>query len=107
MGLPPATPTAVPALFCTSKDTPCMPDLPIRYTKECVKLKTRAVLDGKELPADKKRMCKTMKDDLADCGKCPQLANHAQSQYAAFTGGCMSQLNAYHAASHPSAGIAA
>jgi hypothetical protein len=93
-----------PAEICTKKDTPCMPDLPINHQK-CLGHKTKKVLDRSyKIPDEVSQSCKLMKLSMEDCKKCPQLQDKFQSQYTAFTGGCMDQLNAYWQATHPQAG---
>jgi len=92
--------------YCSEKDTPCMPDLPIR-NQQCYKHKTKEVVHNVKVPDEKKRECETIKADLEHCKDCPQLAPLGQSEYATFVGGCMDQLNAYHQAVHPGAGDAA
>eukprot|EP00929_Paragymnodinium_shiwhaense_P034894 TRINITY_DN18937_c0_g1_i1.p2 TRINITY_DN18937_c0_g1~~TRINITY_DN18937_c0_g1_i1.p2 ORF type:complete len:274 (-),score=78.73 TRINITY_DN18937_c0_g1_i1:124-945(-) len=89
--------------YCKDKDTPCMPDLPIRQ-QQCMKHKTKQVVHKVEIPEDKKLECKTIEGDMEHCKDCPQLQPLGQSQYATFIGGCMDQLNAYHQATHPDAG---
>jgi len=107
MGLP-KTGGPAPAEICTKKDSPCMPDLAINHQK-CLGHSTKKVLDkGYKIPDEISQGCKMIKLNLEDCKKCPQLAaDNAVSQYAAFTGGCMDQLNAYHQATHPEAGSSA
>lgn len=96
-----------PDAICTKKDSPCMPDLEINHQK-CLGHKTKKVLDkGYKIPDDISQGCKMIKMNLPDCKKCPQLQELGQSKYAAFTGGCMDQLNAYHQATHPKAGSSA
>jgi hypothetical protein len=93
-----------PAEICTKKDSPCMPDLPINHQK-CLGHKTKSVLDRSyKIPDEVSQSCKLMKLSMEDCKKCPQLQDKFQSQYTAFTGGCMDQLNAYWQATHPQAG---
>jgi len=107
MGLPKAGAKA-PAEICTKKDSPCMPDLEINHQK-CLGHSTKRVLDkGYKIPDEISQGCKMIKMNLEDCKKCPQLAAaNSQSAYAAFTGGCMDQLNAYWQATHPEAGKSA
>jgi len=96
-----------PAEICTQKDSPCMPDLEINHQK-CIGHKTKKTLDkGYKVPDEIAQGCKMIKMNLGDCKKCPQLQGGGQSQYAAFTGGCMDQLNAYWQATHPKAGKSA
>jgi len=96
-----------PAAICTQKDSPCMPDLEINHQK-CLGHRTKKVLDkGYKIPDGISQGCKFIKMNLKDCKKCPQLKQNGQSEYAAFTGGCMDQLNAYWQATHPGAGKSA
>jgi len=105
MGIPKTGPK--PDAICTKKDSPCMPDLEINHQK-CLGHKTKKVLDkGYKIPDEIAQGCKMIKMNLPDCKKCPQLQDNSQSQYAAFTGGCMDQLNAYWQATHPTAGTSA
>lgn len=105
MGIP--KPGPAPAEICTKKDSPCMPDLAINHQK-CLGHKTKKTLDkGYKIPDEVSQGCKMIKFHLEDCKKCPQLQEGGVSQYAAFTGGCMDQLNAYHQATHPQAGSSA
>jgi hypothetical protein len=98
---------ASPPAICTEKDTPCVPDLAIKHQK-CLGHKTKATLDDTyTIPKAIEDACALIKSDLDDCKTCPQLDEDSQSEYAAFTGGCMDQLNAYHQATHPNAGDAA
>jgi len=106
MGLPKQGGKA-PAEICTKKDSPCMPDLPIKAQK-CMGHKTKKVLDKSyDIPAEVEQGCKFIKMNMEDCKKCPQVQGGSLSEYAAFTGGCMDQLNAYWQATHPKAGEAA
>jgi len=96
-----------PAAICTRKDSPCMPDLEINHQK-CLGHKTKKTLDKQyKIPDQVSQGCKLLKMNLEDCKGCPQLAFNGQSEYAAFTGGCMDQLNAYWQATHPEAGKSA
>lgn len=103
MGAPKETgSTAVVPAVCTQKDTPCMPDLELRHQK-CSKHKTREVVHGVKADDAVKVQCKVTASDFDLCKDCPQLQDGYQSEYHAFTGGCMAQLNAYWQATHPSA----
>jgi len=96
MGAPKAAKKA--AAICTEKKTPCMPDLPIRHQK-CAKHRTQAVIHpGKGEGVSQE--CKLLESNMEDCKDCPALNGDGGSQYAAFTGGCMDQLNAYWTASN-------
>lgn len=88
--------------ICDMKDTPCMPDLAIRSQK-CLLHKTKEVL-GKKMEEEKKDECKMINSNYEDCKDCPQLQGDYGSQYHAFVGGCIDQLNSYWQATHPSAG---
>jgi len=106
MGLPKKGGKA-PAAICTKKDTPCMPDLEVNHQR-CLGHKTKKALDkGYKMPGTLAQDCKMLKLNLEDCKNCPQLAAGGQSAYAAFTGGCMDQLNSYWQATHPNAGKSA
>jgi len=98
---------APPPGICMGNSTPCLPDLAIRHQK-CISQRTAAVLGKSKASvasvASVASSCKALSDDLALCRECPQLADGYQSQYTAFVGGCMDQLNAYWQATHPSAG---
>mmetsp|Transcript_29953 Transcript_29953/g.95588 ORF Transcript_29953/g.95588 Transcript_29953/m.95588 type:complete len:264 (-) Transcript_29953:36-827(-) len=94
MGMPEETPAKSPA-HCNGEHTACLPDLPLRYQK-CL---SKASQPSKE--------CNMLKTDVEDCQDCPQLNPTYLSQYQSFVGGCMSQLHAYHQATHPDAGSAA
>jgi len=92
---------------CTKEDTPCMPDLSVRHQR-CLSHKTKAVLNkDHQVPDATKVQCEMLKNDLELCKDCPQLQDNYVSEYAAFTGGCMDQLNAYWQATHPGAGSSA
>jgi hypothetical protein len=105
MGIPKTSGTpAVPAV-CTQKNTPCMPDLELRHQK-CSKHKTREVVHGVKADDDVILQCKVTASDFDLCKDCPQLQDGYQSEYHAFTGGCVAQLNAYWQATHPKAGNA-
>lgn len=89
--------------ICTKRDSPCMPDLEVRAQK-CIIHKSKKVIDGDhKVPLE----CGMTKMHYEECKNCPQLTQNYQTQYASFTGGCMDQLNAYHAAVHPGAGDSA
>lgn len=96
------------AAICTKKDSPCMVDLEINHQK-CLGHKTKKTLDkAYQVPDQVEQDCKMLKMNLEDCKNCPQLKESgAQSAYAAYTGGCMDQLNAYWQATHPKAGASA
>jgi len=105
MGLPKDEPAA-PA-HCREKSSPCLPDLPIEHQK-CIAHKTKKVLDRSHVvPEETQRRCDMIKIDMETCKDCPQSKDGFVSQYHAFVGGCMDQLNAYHQATHPQAGSAA
>lgn len=95
-----------PPSHCTLKDTPCTPDLPVR-SQQCWRHKTREVLYDAKVPGDIEKECKMIKSDMETCKDCPSLSSTGASEYLAFSGGCMDQLNAYFAASHPDAKEAA
>jgi hypothetical protein len=106
MGLPKGKAPAPPA-HCVEKDSPCMPDLPVQYQK-CMVHKTKKALNRDHKVAEEdERRCNMIKMDMEHCKDCPQAKGGFQSQYTAFVGGCMDQLNAYHQATHPQAKIAA
>jgi len=103
MGMPKAAPK--PPALCTKIDTPCVPGLEINYQK-CMHHKTMKAVDSEhKIPKHIESACKLMKANVKDCkaSKCPAM-NDAGGQFAAYTGGCMDQLNAYWQATHPSAG---
>mmetsp|Transcript_79356 Transcript_79356/g.202080 ORF Transcript_79356/g.202080 Transcript_79356/m.202080 type:complete len:251 (-) Transcript_79356:123-875(-) len=86
-----APPAPAPPAQCTGNATSCVPDLPIQYQSCMVK--------------NHPSKCKNLRAAVEDCKDCPALKNeNAVSQYAAFVGGCMAQLNAYWQATHSSAG---
>lgn len=106
MGLSKSDGTTSPEI-CTRKDSPCMPDLPVKKQK-CLGHKTKATLDHEyEIPAQVSQDCKMITMHLEECKSCPQMQDNYRSQYTAFTGGCMDQLNAYWQATHPKAGSSA
>lgn len=94
---------AVPERCTVAGDATCNPHLPVQY-QECVSHKASVTLGDKEAEPDH---CKQIRDDMDTCKGCPQLDGQFMGQFAAFTGGCMDQLHAYHAATHPSAKEAA
>lgn len=94
MGIPDKNKAPLPA-HCEAMNTTCMPDLPIRYQK-CMAKSSK--------PSQE---CKLLKTDFEECKGCPQVEGKFLSQYHAFVGGCMAQLNAYWQATHPHAGVAA
>merc|ERR1719162_2501657 len=80
--------------------SPCFPDLPIQHQK-CLTHQTAKILDSNaNIPDDVARSCKKIASSYEDCKECPQLQGDYQTQYVAFTGGCMDQLNAYWTASN-------
>jgi len=98
MGLPKGAPKG--GAICTKKDSPCVPDLPIRHQK-CLTHRTAKVLDHSyEVADDVAQTCKLLSEYMGDCKDCPQLSGEYASHYVAFTGGCMDQLNAYWAATN-------
>lgn len=107
MGLPKAGNAKAPPAHCVGKDSPCIvKDLDVQYQK-CMIHKTKKALNrDHKVAEDEERRCNMVKMDMEHCKDCPQGAA-VQSQYTAFVGGCMDQLNAYHQATHPQAKIAA
>jgi len=88
--------------ICTSRNTSCMPDLPFEHQK-CISARAGRVL-GKTMSKETEMACERVKMDMEDCKDCPQLSPEYTSHYHSFVGGCMDQLNAYWAATHPNAG---
>jgi len=80
---------------CTGEHSPCKAELPVTYQK-CMAASSSPAKD-----------CKVLKSDMNDCKGCPQMDAKYLTQYQAFVGGCMAQLNAYWQATHPKAGVAA
>jgi len=87
----------------TGRETPCMPDLPLR-AQQCSGKETKAILRGEKFEDEE---CLEVKDKLDFCKDCPALKGDSHTKYLAFTGGCKNQLNAYWQATHPDAGVAA
>jgi len=102
MGMPSGDPPKKGPAYCTSKDTPCVPDLPIRHHK-CVSVTARSVWRKEKLDPMVEKQCKMVLSDVEHCEDCPALDSGAMSEYAAFAGGCMTQLNLYWQATHPDA----
>lgn len=93
----PALRKKVPAV-CTNPDTHCMPDLAIRRQR-CIHHRTQAILNPNyHAPDEVRDVCPHVERDYEDCKDCPQLNDDYQSQYAAFTGGCLEQMHSYHTA---------
>jgi len=97
-----------PDEICTVKDTPCMPDLPIKMQR-CHAAHTKRRLQGAEnaerlFAGFDMETCKNILKDYDDCKECPQLKQAGGTAYTTFVGGCMDQLNAYWQATHPRAG---
>jgi hypothetical protein len=103
MGLPSGDPKPKGPAYCTEKGTPCVPDLPIRHSK-CVNEKAKATWRGDKLDPMVEKSCKMVANDMDHCEDCPSNDVAGQSEYAAFAGGCMTQLNLYWQATHPEAG---
>lgn len=101
----PAAPAAG-AEICTIPETPCLPDLPIQH-QHCVADGAAARAMGETLPSEREAECGQFETNMEDCKDCPQVAGMYDSEYFNFVGGCMDQLNAYHAATHPRAQSAA
>jgi len=101
MGMPNGKAGHVPRM-CTARNTHCMPDLPFQH-QQCISHKAGKVL-GKNMSKETEMKCKMVKMDYEDCKDCPQLSPEYTSHYHSFVGGCMDQLNAYWAATHPQAG---
>lgn len=107
MGMPEEDAPKGPEI-CTGKDTPCLPDLEIR-AQRCIlhkaksKLSAAGRLQGKHEVPDE---CGMIEMHMDDCKECPQITQTTQTQYAAFVGGCIDQLNAYYQATHPTGGKA-
>mmetsp|Transcript_47565 Transcript_47565/g.136776 ORF Transcript_47565/g.136776 Transcript_47565/m.136776 type:complete len:262 (-) Transcript_47565:62-847(-) len=91
MGIPKEESTKEVPPQCTGEKTACLPDLPVQYQSCLAKAK------------DSASQCKALKEQVEDCKACPQLSENHQSHYHTFVGGCMDQLNAYWAATAPSA----
>jgi len=79
---------------CVGKNTSCKADLPVNYQR-CMASSSNPAKD-----------CKALKSEVDDCKGCPQLEAKYLTQYQAFVGGCMAQLNAYYTGTHPTAGVA-
>mmetsp|Transcript_98173 Transcript_98173/g.184625 ORF Transcript_98173/g.184625 Transcript_98173/m.184625 type:complete len:302 (-) Transcript_98173:65-970(-) len=112
MGMPKDTIVKKPEPVCTMKDSPCKPTLEVEHQK-CIGHKTKIILGdkkAKKLADDPVMMrCTKLSSDYKECkeAQCPQMDAQYVSVYASYTGGCMDQLNAYHAATNPDAGVAA
>lgn len=105
MGMPDGKAKKSVPEICISRNTSCLPDLPLEHQR-CVSHKASKVL-GSKVPAEVDAKCEKVKLDMDFCKDCPQLHEDYTSHYHSFVGGCMDQLNAYHAATHPDAGYAA
>lgn len=80
--------------------SPCFPNLPIQ-NQMCAKHRTAKILEPSyEAPEGVAQSCKLIAEQMDECKDCPQLQGGYQTQYVAFTGGCMDQLNAYWTASN-------
>lgn len=90
------------AEICTIPDTPCLPDLPIQH-QHCVADGAAARAIGNALTSEREAECSQFEANMEECKDCPQVAGMYDSEYFTFVGGCMDQLNAYHAATHPQA----
>lgn len=93
MGIPSNKPEPKAPAICTATKTSCMPDLAVRYQK-CIS------------SAGKLSECKKLKVEVEECKDCPTQQQNFQSHYHSFVGGCMDQLHAYWAATHPRHGAA-
>eukprot|EP00419_Tripos_fusus_P000848 CAMPEP_0172672488 /NCGR_PEP_ID=MMETSP1074-20121228/11580_1 /TAXON_ID=2916 /ORGANISM="Ceratium fusus, Strain PA161109" /LENGTH=257 /DNA_ID=CAMNT_0013489685 /DNA_START=52 /DNA_END=825 /DNA_ORIENTATION=- len=80
---------------CEGESSPCKAELPVNYQK-CMATSSKK---GKD--------CEALKTNVNDCKGCPQMEAQYLTQYQAFVGGCLAQLNAYRTATHPKAGVAA
>lgn len=80
------------------KEEACMPDLPIKRQR-CVHHRTQLVLNPDyNTPEEVRDSCPHIEKAFEDCKDCPQLNGDYQTQYAAFTGGCLDQMHAYYKA---------
>lgn len=106
MGMPEESSASVPS-HCSSKDTPCLPALPVSHQK-CIGQKTKATLNHEyEIPEDVKVDCDGIEENIDYCKDCPQMKESFSGHFTAYVGGCMSQLHTYYAATDPANGNAA